>query len=487
MYAASIVALVIFLYSLEVSGSQYTPKGLYDPEYFTLPNGLDVVLKHRDVTHNTAIRLSVKVGQLDFECGRQEVPHFLEHLLFTGTSQHSQAELEALIEEHGGYWNAYTKAERTDYEIDIYSIHALLAIDVLHEIITDSQMMPSDVARTRDIIHRELGGKPSKVKEWLYRRGIVRDAMDNAFLKMFPNSNVVCPKLQTADHINRKNVLDVFNRYYVPNNMLLVIVGEFDRTALMEKIKATFGMLQPKELKNGHREPPEYYRSGPSVSSGNLSPVFDSGANLGLAFRTDGNLSPDRHPLLIIDEYLGTRLFNTLRVAWGLSYGPQSTHITYDTFGVFLLSTDVDTDDIDTALGHFYEEIDILRKGEISNDEIEKAKKRILLSWVQGFESNSDIADYYLSKHHELTRYGRLINHEEKLERITPDDVKAVARLYFDDSTSVIIKDTPTFSDTQLFALVSLLILAALFIMYRIFRRLRARRAHALHVREESI
>jgi predicted Zn-dependent peptidase len=480
MKITSIIAFIVlttscFLFAPEVSAGQYTPEGLYDPEYFTLDNGLDVILKQRDVTHNVAIRLSVNVGQSDFTCGRQELPHFLEHLLFTGTSRHSEIELEALIEEHGGSWNAFTSHERTDYEIDIYSANSLLALDVLYEIITDSQITPENVDLTRDIIHREAGGKPSALRQWLYKRSIGRDASDNAFIKMFPKSNVVCSVLQPADTIGREDIVGVLREYYVPNNMLLVIVGEFNRDELVSYIKNNFETLTRKPMGQNRRVIPAYYHKGPSEFTGTLSPLVDSEASVGMAFRTDGSLSADIHSLAVIETFLNTRLYNTLRVEEGLSYSPQSNQLNWNQFGIFLLSADVDIDKMDTALDLMRLEVDTLRNGSTSLSDIENSRKKILLSWVQGFESNSDIADYYVSNHHELKMYGTLIDHESKIEKVTLEDVQKVAARYLVDRQSVIIREQPTLTYTQFYVLIGFLVILGIFTVWRVARKVRHR------------
>src|SRR5262245_5956706 len=94
--------------TVEVSANEYDSPGLYDVDYFKLTNGFDVVLKKRTHAHNVAVRLVVNVGQRNFPCEKRETPHFLEHLLFMGTSKHTEAELKSLIEDHGGYWNGFT-------------------------------------------------------------------------------------------------------------------------------------------------------------------------------------------------------------------------------------------------------------------------------------------------------------------------------------------------------------------------------------------
>ena len=73
------------------------PPGLYEVDHRLLDNGLRVILKPRSGAHTVALRVVVGIGQHDYDCGWQEIPHFLEHLLFAGTSRHSEAELDELV------------------------------------------------------------------------------------------------------------------------------------------------------------------------------------------------------------------------------------------------------------------------------------------------------------------------------------------------------------------------------------------------------
>ncbi|MGB5581981.1 MAG: insulinase family protein, partial [Gammaproteobacteria bacterium] len=142
-----LVATVTFalLTTLPVFASEYSPPGLYDVDHMTLDNGLDVIFKQRPGAHTLSVRLWVGVGMQDFKCKDQETPHFLEHLLFTGTSKYTEAELEHLVADHGGSWNAYTGNEETVYQMNIYSRFPDLAIHTLYEILTDSTISDENV------------------------------------------------------------------------------------------------------------------------------------------------------------------------------------------------------------------------------------------------------------------------------------------------------------------------------------------------------
>ena len=86
-----LLCLQLLTCSNVLSASKFSPPGLYDVELITLDNGMDVILKPRAGAHTFSMRVWVGVGSQDFPCERQETPHFLEHLLFTGTSEHTEA------------------------------------------------------------------------------------------------------------------------------------------------------------------------------------------------------------------------------------------------------------------------------------------------------------------------------------------------------------------------------------------------------------
>src|SRR5215813_7772286 len=176
--------------TLDASAGEYDPPSLYDVDYLKLDNGLDVVLKKRTHARNVAVRLVVNGGLRNFLCDKRETPHFLEHLLFMGTSKHSEAELKRLIEDHGGSWNGFTTETETVYQIDIFDKHVPLAIDTLYEIITDTVITPQKIESARAVIHRERSGNHSTFFRWLYKNGIGKSAAEKALALVLPGTSV---------------------------------------------------------------------------------------------------------------------------------------------------------------------------------------------------------------------------------------------------------------------------------------------------------
>jgi len=475
--------LLVSLVGLPVhaSAGEYDPPGLYDVEYFKLTNGLNVIIKQRNQAHSASVRLVVNVGNRNFPCPKRETPHFLEHLLFMGTSKHSEAELKRLIEDHGGYWNGYTSPTETGYQIDIYDKHLPLAIDTLHEIITDTIITPTTIESARAVIHRERSGKLSRLVEWLYEKGIFKPAAVKAVELLVPGTGVICPGVISPDGINETDVRGAYNSYYVPSNMTLVIVGSLNRDSLVSQIKSTFGNLAPRSS-NGSKVVTPPYPDRAKTVSGTLSPLVGSEGAIGFAYRTDGSDSPDHYALWVTWKHLERQLYEKIRVDKALSYSPASGYTVTGDYGAFAIAADVNLDKMETTEALLQQEIENVRQGRMKNEEIEGAKQRILFDRVQGFESNGDISVYYVTNRFQLEKTGRLASHEDSISKVTAEDVKRVANKYLHADRQIIVRSTPTLTWTQFAVGLGAFIVAipsAGFYLLRLFVRRRREKSDA--------
>jgi predicted Zn-dependent peptidase len=469
-----LLCIALIVYPGLSHASKFSPPGLYEIESVTLDNGVDVILKPRAGAHTFSLRLWVGVGTQDFSCELQETPHFLEHLLFAGTSKHTEAELEHLVADHGGNWNAATGVEHTAYTMDIYSRYADFAVDILYEILTDSSITPEKVEISRDIIHRESGGEPSSTKQWFRKQGFGINATVKAVLQLVPGTNFVCEQLVTASNISREDIIDTFEKYYVPGNMALIAVGDFDRDKLLKQIRRTFGSIPvaplPERIKPEIEEPASY-----DSVTGTLSPLLSDDANVGIMYRLPSYWSEDNYPRMLIEEYLHFKVSETIRYERGLAYAPDAWSYTTNQFGLFGISADVNIDDIDDALLLIENEMDELAKHSMTNTLLEKSKIKILLQGVQGYESNKEFADYYLSQYVLFRKRRVFENIEEKIEAVTIDDVDRVVKEYLSLDKAVTIYETPTLTYTQFYLLISFFFVALLLVVVVIYVRTHAR------------
>ena len=464
------VALGLLAISCNAYGGQYSPPGLYDIEHHVLGNGLRVLLKPRNGAHTVAFRIVVGVGQHDYACGRQEVPHFLEHLLFTGTSRHSEVELREMVEQHGGYWNAYTEPEETVYELDIYSRYARFGLDVIYEILSDSLLSAEDVEISRGIIEREAGGRPTAIHQWMYRHDVGRMGTEKAMRLIFPESNYICDELETAAYITRDDILESFNTYYVPGNMTLIVVGDFDADDMLQAIGTSFGSIPATSTPERPLPVPPSPEVFDEVQS-TLQPILGSDAEVGMAFRTVGVASDDLYAFFVLQSYLNARLNDVIRIENGLAYSPTSEHFSLRDYGTFLVYADVDLEAQDRVLNLIRKEVGRLQVS-LDTETVEQVKRKLLLQMVQGYESNSELADFYVATVFQYGTNGGLVDQEARIEQVTVADLRRVARRYLSLDRAVVFRELPTLTYSQFYTgLVVIIVMIGVILVLVVHRR----------------
>ncbi len=451
-------------------GNEYVNDDFYQIEQLRLDNGLRVILKPRGEANNVAIRLVVNTGMRDFPCGKREVPHFLEHMMFNGTSKHTESELDTLIETNGGSWNAGTGSYATYYEVNIYSPRAGVAIDVLHEIFTDSLFDEQSFVTSRNVLLREMGSATSYFKRLLNNLGI--GLITNAPLhNLYPGVILECDEQQTASTVERQDILDAFGRYYTADNMSLILVGKFDRDRLLDRIRATFGRMAVSQPERPLRPTPEPVRlQGNRWFEGVGNQLFSRNALVLYEYRIGVPYGKDYFALDILANLIDKMMYERLRIDEGLAYTPGAGVAYFHEAGIFFLSSKGKVEDAKKMEGIMNGIMEDLDNGLMTRSLFEKNRQSILLSEAMGMESNSDYADYYAVSLNELDRLGEFQNYEKGIASVTLEDAQSTfTRLLGKDRRFTVIKK-PLMSRDQLWLLIGggLVLLAfTLFLLLR--------------------
>jgi zinc protease len=151
--------------------------------------------------------------------------HFLEHMLFKGTTRRAGREISATVQAHGGYINAYTTFDRTVYYIDLPAEHTAVAIDVLADAVLHSTL-PADETRgsARSSCARSTWGRTipdHRLGETLFA---------TAF-REHPYRHPIIGYREVFSALTRDDLLAYYRARYVPNNLVVVVVGAFDPAA----------------------------------------------------------------------------------------------------------------------------------------------------------------------------------------------------------------------------------------------------------------
>ena len=188
---------------------------------FSMDNGLKVILEENNTSPVVALQIRVKVGSADENDEEAGICHFIEHMLFKGTDKRKVREAAKEIESLGGTINAYTSYDQTVYHITIASRYAETGLDILSDAIQHSTFDPLEFEREREVILEEIRRGEDDPSKRLFRQTMT------TLYQQHPYRRPVIGYQNTIRSIQRNQMVSFFKKWYVPNRMVFIAVGDF--------------------------------------------------------------------------------------------------------------------------------------------------------------------------------------------------------------------------------------------------------------------
>lgn len=359
-------------------------------EGYTLPNGLQLLLKPGTERGHVAIRLVVGVGLDDFSCDQKELPHLFEHLLFSGIDGGNEGDLEDRMQALGGEWNAYTSNADTTFVIEAPAQNQRKVLDLLLAIITRTQLTDANINAAKQVVEREDGGHYSHLQRLLDRQDLGHNASNQLAVEL----GLKCAERAEVNPLTLDQLEALRKNWYAPNNMTLIVVGDLDKL-LPAYLERTYGQLDPVEPSE-HRPLPQIQQAAASHRDLIHGWVGD---NAKLHWLFPEPLLDDQHDETydLLKDYLDWALYRQLRLRHGLSYGPWSEREVLGGVGFLSLNADLERENLEEA----EQVLEDLKAG-LLKDGLEPAVFARLQqaaiarqAWV--VQGNSALADYYWS------------------------------------------------------------------------------------------
>ncbi|WP_028633101.1 M16 family metallopeptidase [Pseudomonas parafulva] len=430
-------------------------------EGYLLPNGLQVILKDGYERDHVSIRLVVGVGLDDFGCEQKELPHLLEHLLFSGVDEAGEGGLERRLQALGGEWNAYTSNADTTFVIEAPARNQRKVLDLLLAILQDTHIDAKALATAKRIIEREDGGHYGHLQRWLDRQDIGHPASQQLATEL----GLKCPERSNLDDMTLEQVQGLRERWYAANNMTLIMVGGLDRL-LPAYLERTFGELPATE--------PEERRDLETISHKAdqrrdlMHGWLGDSAKLHWLF-IEPVLDNDHQATLdLLSRYLDWALYDQLRLRNGLSYGPSVQRESYGDTGLISLNADLERDDIGRAVDVMQSLFERLRKDGLDADTFARIKQASIARESWSTQGNSALADYYWGALNDYTD-GRFASPTRQLRHVTLEQANQALRQLLKGDGYIRI-EKPLLGYDELYGLVFLvlgLILAAGLLRWR--------------------
>ena len=392
-----------------------------------LPGGLRVITEFLPAVRSVALGIWVGVGSRDEDHAHAGATHYLEHLLFKGTSRRTALEISAEMDAVGGEMNAFTAKEYTCYYSRVLDADLPLAVDVLSDMVTSSLITPKDVDAERNVVLEEIAMNDDDPS----------DTAHEAFTaKLFGDTPLGRPILGTVDSINaitRDQIFEHYQARYTPEHLVVAAAGNLDHDTVVQLVAQAFGSALERAAEPA-RPRLNGSHSGFGAEAGAGTTLVSRGieqANLVLGCEALARTDDRRFALGVLNAAFGggmsSRLFQEVREKRGLAYSVYSfaaQHADTGMWGIYVGCLPAKADEV---LAICAEEITRVVEDGLTDAELARGKGQVRGSIVLGLEDPSSRMSR-LGKS-ELV-YPRLEPVDEVLtsiDAVTHDDVRAVA------------------------------------------------------------
>lgn len=398
----SLVALaaLALVTATSARGNGFLPPGALEYEEIRLENGLRIVLQEADSAPYVSARLVIKTGTDHFPCRDRELPHLVEHLLFSANATLVESEIDNRVSDWGGSINAYTYAEQTDIVLDAHARFQAEAILLLATMIRDFAPDDEDVLREAGVVERESGVEHSPLRLWWSEQPASWQAMTHFSVA----SGLACSGgIAPVQHLRGADVRQAFAGHYAPGNMILVLAGQLDDSGLAAARDA-FSALPAKPVTPAQARRIEMPAAS-DYASGWLSGVASQKEPAAIG------LSPFRdwegyYVLMLAEAWLNDRLFRELRSELGIAYTPTASVDYHGTALSVLLTAQTRKEDAEFTRAYLRSLVDEVAAQGISEDDFERLRRGSLLGMAQSFERITDRADYLAASVREIESGG---------------------------------------------------------------------------------
>lgn len=407
----------------------------------TLPNGLNFFVLQNPGTISVSVDLWVRVGSRYESSRTNGISHFVEHLLFKGTTKRKAQDISREVTAVGGSLNAYTQWEYTQLHISILPAHLSLALDILADMAQNSLMTEEMVEKERKVILEEISlGK-------IYPPAYVLNLVTRTLFPENPLEMPISGTEETVKSIQRGTLFQFYRTYYLPGNALLTVTGNIDPAHAQALIQEKFGSWPRGEER-------------PSLPGAPLRQVqfkevgerkFLDQAIVILALQAMGLKDRDRAPFEIINAVLGSsgnsRLYQEIREKKGLSYLVGSIYYPLSDTGLWGVYVGTDPKNIEQVKSLILREIGRIQKESLSPQELNDIKSYIRGRTLIRNENNSSLAEF-ISQGLLTAQWEMPEDFLKRLQAVTAEDVKYVAQTYLreDQRNFITLKPYPGLS-----------------------------------------
>jgi len=388
-----------------------------------LRNGVRFVGLQMPGMESAALGIWIGIGGR-FEPPRlQGISHFVEHMLFKGTSTRNAKEISKEIEGVGGNINAFTSEEYTCYMVKLRGKHVSRGLEVLTDMLNNSLFDEEEIKKEKTVVLEELHMILDNPSHYIH------EMIQSLLWQGHPLGRMLVGNEDSINRFTREAILEYVTRYYSARNMAISVAGNVEPEKIIDSIE--------EQIRVSSRKPP---RLNPFVRQKRPAKYLVGNKELEqihicIGFHAIPRLHPDRYKVKLLSVLLGenmsSRLFQKIREEHGLAYNINTSTMYFIDTGGFVISAGIKKDALKKFMRLVFKELEKLREEKISKKELEHIKEYTIGSVLLGFEKTVTrmlfMGEYMLTMDKVPTSEKIL----EEIEKITAEDIQEIANKIF--------------------------------------------------------
>lgn len=398
---------------------------------YNLENGQTVIIKEVKTNPIVTVDTWIKTGSINENDKNNGVAHFLEHLFFKGSKNHAPGEFDKLLETKGALTNAATSKDFTHYYITIPSKYFDEALSLHADMLLNPLIPRKELERERKVVLEEIS------KDENSPNNVVYDNLIGMLYSNHPYKRKVIGTKNIIETIHRDEIMDFYNKWYYPSNMVTVIVGDVNTEEILAKVKQNFkkeAVKAPKVV---------YPKEKPLTAQAKKVAYLPSQSGYMLiGFRGVSLSNPDSYALDVLATILGdgrsSVFYRNIKDQKQLAFAISAANTGFRDDGIFYISASFTPEKLEKLEADIFDEIKKIQKNGVTSEQVNLAKNVIERDTYYQRESISNIAQeigYVMTTTNDIKIYDDYV---ANIKKVTPADVKRVANKYLCKNQSAV-------------------------------------------------
>ncbi|MSV36085.1 MAG: insulinase family protein [Bryobacterales bacterium] len=410
-----------------------TSLGRHKPRDITrtvLPNGLRVVSERMEHVRSVSVGVWIGTGSREETPEQSGISHFIEHMLFKGTTNRSAEQIARSVDSIGGGLDAFTSKELVSYNVKVLDEHLPRAFEIVSDLVRNPRFDAADIAKEKGVILEELKMEVDS-PEYL-----IHEIFSSNFWKGHALGRPILGTAQTIRTFDRDAVEAYYRRYYTPKNILITAAGNLRHNQLVRLATHHFGDLKHRPVARAAGKPKPH---APLVfrNKGSLEQV-----HLYMGVPSIPMPHKDRFACYILNAILGggmsSRLFQNIREKQALAYTVYSELTMYRDAGCMMIYAGCSPRSAGKVIDSIVQEMRAIAGPLVTPEELRRAKDHLKGSFMLGLESTSSRMGNLARQELYFKRFFSLDEMLASVENVTAEQVRKLAGEFFDPKQTAV-------------------------------------------------